>query len=428
MSLAFRKPVWSHPISGLRNRLGLLAFGVVLALVSACEPGETLRERSNGATAGSRSLESDSSPSSNDKDGTVDPEGGGNDPAHENVTPTKRFSIVATGDILTHSPVYERARVNGGDEYDFSPMFRKVKPQLSAADLAICHLETPLSPDNQSLSSYPAFNVPHQLADAIAKAGYDYCSTASNHSYDQGPEGVKATLDVLDRAGVRHDGTARAPRGAEHPEIIEVEGVKVGLLSYTYGLNGFVLPQHQSWSVDVIGTESILIEARAARRAGADFVIVSLHWGVEYQVPPSADQVTLGRRLLKTDAIDLILGHHAHVVQPIDRIGKDYVVYGMGNFLSDQTIACCAEETQNGVIVRLVIEGQADDLRVKEVTYTPTRIQQGDYVITPVALALDNPSTPAESRSLLRESWRQTTTAIESLGAGKFGVKPDLAP
>ncbi len=204
--------------------------------------------------------------------------------------------------------------------------------------------------------------------------------------------------------------------------------MKVGLLSYTYGLNGFVLPQHQSWLVDVIDTESILIEARAARRAGADFVVVSLHWGLEYQVPPSADQVTLGRRLLKTDAIDLILGHHAHVVQPIDRIGEDYVVYGMGNFLSDQTIACCAEETQNGVIVRLVIEGQADDLRVKKVTYTPTRIQQGDYVITPVALALDNPSTPAESRSLLRESWRQTTTAIESLGAGKFGVKPELAP
>lgn len=412
-----------------RKRMGLLAFGVVLALVGACQPGDALREGSDEAAAGSRPPDNDSSPPSGDNNETADPHSVDNNTAsQEDVSPAKRFSIVATGDILTHSPVYERALVNGGGQYDFSPMFRKVKPLLSAADLAICHLETPLSPDNQSLSSYPVFNVPHQLADAIAKAGYDYCSTASNHSYDQGSEGVKATLDVLDRAGLRHDGTARAPRGAEHPEIIEVEGVKVSLLSYTYGLNGGVLPRDQSWLVDVIDTESILSEARVARRAGADFVIVSLHWGFEYQVPPSPDQVTLGRRLLKADAIDLILGHHAHVVQPIDRIGKDYVVYGMGNFLSSQTIACCAEETHNGVIVRLAIEGQADDLRVEKVTYTPTRVQQGDYVITPVAQALENPSTPAESRGLLRESWRQTTTAIKSLGAGKFGVKPKLAP
>lgn len=420
------------PFTGGRKRLRETAFVVFLVLVSACESGNAVREGSRKKASLSRHLQSDASPPpTHSREGATRGEAADVTSSREDdgaSSATKRFTIVATGDILTHSTVYERARVNGGNRYDFSPMFRKVRPLLSAAEIAICHLETPLSPDNQGLSSYPLFNVPHQLANALRRAGYDYCSTASNHSYDQGTQGVRATLTVLDKAGLRHNGTARRLSESERPVLLEANGIEVGLLSYTYGLNGLGLPRNESWLVDVIDTQSILREARSARRAGAEFVVVSLHWGLEYQTAPSSDQLTLSRQLLQTNAIDLILGHHAHVVQPIDRVGREYVVYGMGNFLSDQSIACCAEETRHGVVVKVEITAKGDDLRVERVTYTPTWVQQGNYVITPVAQALENPSTPADSRAALRVSWKRTTTAIGSLGARKFGVRPDASP
>ncbi|MBA2273554.1 MAG: CapA family protein [Actinobacteria bacterium] len=401
---------------GRGKRLRVAGFGALLVLVSACESGDIGRRGPSQRDA--------SPPSTRHHEGSATT-GAGNRaaPVQKDVEPAPptSFTLVATGDILTHSTVYEKALENGGNRYDFDPMFREVEPLLSAADLAICHLETPLSRDNQDLSSYPNFNVPRQLADAIGKAGYDYCSTASNHSYDQGLQGVRATLDALDSAGVRHNGTARRSGKADHPELFEVNGAEVGLLSYTYGLNGGELPENESWLVDVIDSPTILREARAARGAGADFVVVSLHWGLEYQVAPSTDQLTLARQLLRSNAIDLILGHHAHVVQPIGRVRKEYVVYGMGNFLADQSIACCAEATRHGVIVKFEVQDQGGDLRVEKVIYTPTWVPYGNYVITPVARALGDPSTPADTRATLKLSWKRTTTAIRSLGAGKFG-------
>ena len=402
---------------------------LLVLLLSACQSSGA-SGASSGADSGASKARSSPSQgaSAGQESPSEDAAAAGTDSASHSSSdskpPLRHFTIAATGDLLSHSPVYERALLNGGDHYDFSPMFRKVKPLLSRADLAICHLETPLSASDQDLSSYPVFNVPHELADAIKGAGYDYCSTASNHSYDQGPGGVRATLHALDEAGVRHNGTARSPREAHRPPVLEVNGVKVGLLSYTYGLNGFRLPAGQPWLVDLIDVRSILREARAVRARGAQFVIVSLHWGLEYQVIPTAEQVAVAKRVLASPAVDLIIGHHAHVVQPIDRIHRKYVVYGMGNFLSNQSIACCAEETRDGVMVDLEVQGRGDDLRVAKVTYVPTWVEIGPFTITPVARALRNPSLPAETHAALKESWRRTTHAIGLLGARKFGVRP----
>lgn len=403
-------------------------LATVLALIRSCQGGGVSRTSSKGSGRESRPLTggpfraSNSHRSASFSPGQAiasTPAGGA-----KASSPRKGFTLVASGDILTHSTVYERALINGGGEhYDFDPMFRKVNPLLSAADLAICHLETPLSPNNNNLSGYPRFNAPHQLADAVSNAGYDLCSTASNHAYDFGSPGVKATLSVLDKAGVRHSGTARHVRASQRPELLEVNGIKVGLLSYTYGLNG-LLPPDKAWMVDVIDPQTILSEARKARSAGADFVVLSLHWGIEYQVTPSQDQRALGRRLLRSDVIDLILGHHSHVVQPIARVNKEVVVYGMGNLLADQTIACCSVETRDGVIVRVEVTDTGDDLHVKRITYTPTWIQLGSHIITPVARALENPSTPADVRVVLEASWRRTRAAVGSL-VRKYDVKPE---
>src|SRR6266511_3951852 len=198
--------------------------------------------------------------------------------------------------------------------------------------------ETPLSPDDRHVSGYPTFNTPPELADAIRAAGYGSCSVASNHAMDQGPRGVAATLGALDRVGVGHAGTARSAAEATRPEIHLVNGIRAGLLAYTYGLNGGdTRPAGQRWLVNFISPRRILADARAAKRAGAQFVAVSLHWGTQYQVAPTAEQRALARTLLASPDIDLLIGSHAHVVQPVERIGDKYVLYGLGNFLSNES-------------------------------------------------------------------------------------------
>src|SRR4029453_1240667 len=280
----------------------------------------------------------------------------------------RTFTLIASGDVLTHGPVLRQASAYGrriGQQYDFRPMFADIRPLVAGADLALCHLEVPMSRTGQDLSSWPAFNAPPQLAAALRWAGYDACSTASNHSMDQGPQGVAATLDVMDAAGLGHAGMARNAHEADTSTIVEVRGLRVGLLSYTYGLNSGRPPPDRPWLVNPTAPRRIVEAASAARAAGAQFVVVLLHWGQEYRSTPTPSQREVARRLLAAPEVDLILGHHVHVVQPIERIGSKWVAYGMGNSLSNQTPACCAAGSQDGVLVKVRVTERAGRLRVR---------------------------------------------------------------
>jgi poly-gamma-glutamate capsule biosynthesis protein CapA/YwtB (metallophosphatase superfamily) len=328
--------------------------------------------------------------------------------------PARGFTLVASGDVLPHGSVQERARAYGagrGRSYDFGPMFAAIRPLVSAADLAVCHLETPLSPRGRHLSGYPRFNAPPQLASALRGAGYDACSVASNHAMDQGPAGVAGTLAVLDRAGLRHAGTARSPREAR-ASILTVRGVRVALLSYTFGLNGFGLPRGRPWLVNLLSPGRILADARAARRAGARFTVVFLHWGQEYRSAPTPAQRALARRLLADPSVDLILGHHAHVVQPIRRVHGKWVAFGMGNLLSAQSAACCPAATQDGVLLQVTVVSKAGRLVVGRLGYVPTWVEHPGYRVLPVARTLARGSASPATRALLRASLRRTTAAI----------------
>ena len=404
----------SHPYAPWRRgplSRGWLAAVLVCGLLGACtSPSEPsgVERRSPAVDGEQAAAEGDASPS-------------------PSPSPPVEFTIAATGDTLVHGPVADAAAVHGqasGRRFDFRPMFAAVRPLIAGADLAICHLETPLSADDANLSYYPVFTVPREVAGALAHAGYDLCSTASNHAFDGGASGVEETLDVLDDNGIGHAGMARRPAEARRAATFEVGGAKVALLSYTYGLNGFSLPAGQPYLVRSIDPPQILADARRARRQGADFVAVSLHWGLEYQSAPTSEQKTIARTLLKADSVDVILGHHAHVVQPIARVGRKYVVFGMGNFLSNQSWECCPEQTQDGVIVRLSVrENAAGKLRVAGVRYTPTWVNRGPFEILPVAGALRSPDTPPELGAELQESWTRTVAAFEP-GDGVPGVKP----
>jgi Bacterial capsule synthesis protein PGA_cap len=250
-------------------------------------------------------------------------------------SPATSFTVVTAGDLLVHPPLTDQAAADarelGRPGHDFTRVLAAVKPIVSAADLGVCHMETPLAPATGPFTGFPLFSVPPQLADAAADAGFDTCSTASNHSLDTGEEGIARTLAGLDRVGLKHTGTARSRAEAATPTIVDVRGVRVAHLSYTFSLNGIPLPEGKPWAANLIDPRAILAEARRARRAGADVVLLSLHWGTEYQHEADDGQLDLAAELLGNPEIDLIIGHHVHVVQPFQRIGGKWVAYGLGN-------------------------------------------------------------------------------------------------
>jgi poly-gamma-glutamate capsule biosynthesis protein CapA/YwtB (metallophosphatase superfamily) len=326
----------------------------------------------------------------------------------------RTLTIVATGDLLIHQPVWARAYANGGGRYDFRAMFRAMRPTIRRAALAFCHVETPLAPG--APSGYPVFRTPPALARAIAWAGFDACSTASNHSVDQGRIGIRETLRALDRAGVRHTGTARTAREARRILLLEAEGVRVALLAATYGTNGIPVPA--PWSVNRIRPDRILRHARRAKRLGADVVVLNLHWGAEYVHAPTAEQLRVARVLLRSRAVDVIVGQHAHVVQPIRRLRGRFVIFGEGNFLSAQSTACCPGPTQDGLAAVLRLLVTEDDVAVTRADYVPIYVRRPDYVVVPVGrrlrrLAAAGQSGSAEA-SALRASRRRTVGVVGS--------------
>ncbi|EKX66493.1 CapA family protein [Streptomyces ipomoeae] len=256
---------------------------------------------------------------------------------------SRGFTLVASGDVLPHMSIIEKARQDaGGGGYDFRPMLAGVKSVVAGADLAICHMETVYGADG-NYSGYPTFKSPPQVAEGLAVTGYDGCSTASNHTLDDGAAGIHRTLDALDRAGVRHAGSARTAQEAGSPTLMRAGGAQLAHLAYTYGTNGIPLPADRPWVVNLIDRERILADARTARKAGADVVVVSLHWGTEWQDAPDAQQLSLGEQLTSaaTDGrpdIDLILGTHAHVPQAYEKVNGTWVVYGMGDQIAGAMI------------------------------------------------------------------------------------------
>lgn len=263
-------------------------------------------------------------------------------PAHPAPTaPARGFTLVASGDVLPHTSVIERANFDaGGAGYDFRPMLAGVQPVVNRADLALCHMETVYGA-NGDYTGYPAFKSPPEIAPSLAATGYDACSTASNHALDDGAAGIARTLDAMDRAGLRHSGTARTEGEARAVTLMRAGPARVAHLAYTYDTNGFAPPAGQPWAVNLIEEARIVADARAARKQGADVVVVSLHWGTEWQDDPDDRQLALAKRLTASRTagrpdVDLIIGTHAHVPQAYEKVNGTWVVYGMGDQIAGE--------------------------------------------------------------------------------------------
>ena len=313
-----------------------------------------------------------------------------------------QFVVEANGDLLIHRPVWERALVLGGSRhYNFAPLFAQIKHYILNADLALCHVETPMTPAPPA--SYPVFNTPPELATAIQQTGWRGCSTASNHTLDQGQRGVNDTVRALNRAGVLHTGSFSSAAAQRKPLIMTVKGVRVAFLAYTEFTNGIPLPH--PWSVNLASATRILSDARRARRDGAQVVIVNLHWGDEYVAQPSRFQLSLASRLTRSPDITAIVGQHVHVVQPIRFINGKAVVFGEGNLISNQTSACCPAASQDGMIVLLTVTVSSRGARVTLVRYVPIWVRHPDFVVLPAGFAW---RTDHADAAALRASYQRT--------------------
>jgi len=329
-----------------------------------------------------------------------------------------------TGDLIPHSPVVRATAIaaEGTDRaHDLRPLLAGVADRIAAADLALCHLETPLTTDLTDLSGFPLFNAPASWADDLVAVGYDGCSTASNHVVDQGLQGALDTVAAMEAAGLGQAGIAPTEADAVTPVLYDAAGIVVGHVSATFSTNGIPVPASTPWLVSGVDADELLLAAHRARTAGAEFVVVSIHWGQEYRTAPTADQRALAETLLPAADVDLIVGHHAHVVQPVGMVGGEYVVYGLGNFLTNQSASCCAVGTQDGVIVEVELLETGTGIVADRVVVTPTRVaRNGGYRVVDIGAAL----AADPDQATLRASWERT---MERLGAEDLGEGAPVA-
>ncbi|MDR3193272.1 MAG: CapA family protein [Treponema sp.] len=253
--------------------------------------------------------------------------------------PVSSLTLVAAGDNLFHEPLIKAFK--GEDGYNFAPIYEMVTPIIAGADLAFINQETVLGRESFGYSGYPRFNTPQALAKNLADVSFDIINQANNHVMDKGEEGIRDTIAVWDGIpGATYLGIHRSREERDNRKIvIEKNGIRIGFLAYTYGTNGLLLPRDKPYLVSLIDRKTMSAEIGALRPL-CDFLVVSMHWGEEYTLDPSAEQTALAEFLAKEE-VDLVIGHHPHTLQPqayIPRPGGKQMLcfYSLGNFMSGQ--------------------------------------------------------------------------------------------
>ncbi|MDE6098015.1 MAG: CapA family protein [Muribaculaceae bacterium] len=259
--------------------------------------------------------------------------------------------LLFAGDAMQHKAQIDAARRSDGT-YDYSDCFTDVEAIVKGADFAIVNLETPVGSAGP-YSGYPCFYAPASFVDALADAGFDLFLTANNHTLDRRARGLRSTVDELNARCIYHTGTYKnaAERASSLPLVLPVKGMRIAFLNYTYGTNG--IQPNDGVVVDYIDRDLITDDIARARVAGAEAIVVAVHWGDEYRLLPNQSQKSLAKFLVEQGA-DLIIGSHPHVIQPMEVVHSDtfdknvLVVYSLGNFISNMK----TRDTRGGAFVR----------------------------------------------------------------------------
>ena len=288
----------------------------------------------------------------------------------------KSVTIVSFGDTLCHSQVFKAVYSSKTNDYDFSPMFQYVKKHFKNASISIGNLESSFGGAKKGYSGYPLFNAPEHLAVDLKELGVDIMTTANNHTLDMGLDGLKSTLKYLDKASISHTGTARSKKEQNQILFQDLNGIKTAFLAFTYGTNGISKPKGKDFCVNLIDKKLMKAQIKKAKEEGAEAIVVSMHWGIEYQTKQNAQQESLAKFLIKNGA-NVILGSHPHVLQQMKMVttkekGKrkeGLVIYSQGNFFSAQTYP----NTRNTAIfkVELKKDGLTNEVSVTKASYVP---------------------------------------------------------
>jgi poly-gamma-glutamate synthesis protein (capsule biosynthesis protein) len=285
----------------------------------------------------------------------------------------KKITIASVGDIMMHDSQIKSGDLGNGN-YDYSIMFKSIKPYIEKADFAIGNLETTLAGKEKNYTGYPMFNSPEVLAKNIKDAGFDMVTTANNHSLDRKFYGVVKTIENLDKAGLLHTGTYKTKEDSESIFIKDINGIKTAFLTYSYATNGIEVSE--KFAVNLINRGKIFEDIKKARSLQADLIIASMHFGNEYQTKHNKTQEDLVNYLF-ANGVDVVLGSHPHVLQPLEiKKVKDvygvekerFVIYSQGNIVANMP----NRYKNSGVIVNLNITKDKNGTNIEKVEYIPT--------------------------------------------------------
>lgn len=352
---------------------------------------------------------------------------------------TDCISMLVNGDLLFHPNLWKHfaganTAATDGTAFDFTPLFETMKPYIQASDIAVCEFETPIAKRGGPYTGYPVFNVPPEVADAAASVGYTACTHATNHSWDQGADGIARLWDTLASKGIAQTGSYKNEEDSTKPLVIDspTGGGKLGLVTGTVSLNGMTAdhdwqvdrlreagdPQHQS---DI---DRAVAKAKAAREQGADVVAMAMHSVQEYIDYADSWQVSEAHELADTGAFDVIYGAGCHCAQPIENYNGTWIIYGLGNTV---TVSAPASRIVNnqGVTARIQFAGRkgvAGAWRVSRIDWVPTaNMRQGSYQWC--LISSDHPNGTCWSESQDAQVRQRIWNVIYSMGADKNVVK-----
>lgn len=353
---------------------------------------------------------------------------------------TYEASIFAVGDVMVHSPQLEAQYDSSSGTYNFDNNFKYVKKYIEEADYSLANLETTLAGnDVYPYSSYPMFNSPDELADALKNAGFDLLSTINNHSFDKGDLGVERTLATLKEKGFDTVGTRENATDDEYI-VKNINNINVGITAYSYGdikndnkyLNGIKVSEKSEDKMNVFDSSDVdaaykTISATIDKMKDTDIQIAILHWGIEYARDEVSFQSQLAQKLCD-DGVDIIIGSHPHVVEPVKTIkstdGKNetVVIYSLGNYISNQRRESVGAYSEDGLMVNIDItkKSDEDEAKVKKVTCIPTWVNKYSngyknlYEIIPIEDKEDLNSMDSLNASNVEQSYENTSSLIDT--------------
>ncbi|WP_442603889.1 CapA family protein [Paenibacillus sp. KN14-4R] len=290
---------------------------------------------------------------------------------------TSKMTLGAVGDILLHQSIFREAKKE--NEYDFDPIFEQVKPYLQKPDLTFANSESIIAGESFGISSYPRFNSPIEIGRTLRSVGCDIISMANNHVLDKGEAGLIAAMNNWKNIGLERIGAYESMEDRDRIRVLSANRIKVAFIGYTYGMNGHELPGDKSFMIGMLDKEQMKTEIQQAKKE-ADAVVISMHFGNEYDILPNDFQKEWAKYAAEQGA-DIILGHHTHVLQPAEWIMRDdgtkaFVIYSLGNFLAAQEL----NEPRRyiggilNVDIEKVREGDKTTIQVTNPTLIPTYI------------------------------------------------------